>query len=62
MYHSDRLLETAREHLADLRLEAGINRELQSLRPQFNLRRRLACVLRKLAAQLESDTKTATLG
>ena len=61
MNHSDRLLETAREHVRDLRLEASLNRELQSLRPPLNLRQRLARTLRNLAASLESDTtKTAT--
>ena len=61
MNHSDRLHETAREHLDDLRLEAGINRELQLLRPRLDLRRRLARVLRNLAAHLEPEpAKTAT--
>jgi hypothetical protein len=61
MNHSDRSLETAHEHIDDLRLEASLSRELQLTRPSFNLRRRLARALRAVAASLEPEViKTAT--
>lgn len=62
MNHSERQLETARDSLDALRLEASLNRELQLLRPRLNLRRRLARALRNLATSLEPEpAKTATI-
>jgi len=60
--HSERQLETARDSLDALRLEASLNRELQLLRPRLNLRHRLARALRNLATSLEPEpAKTATI-
>ena len=61
MDHLNQQLETARDHVRALRLEASINRELQSLRPKLSLRHRLARALRNWAASLEPEAaKPAT--
>ena len=61
MDHLNQQLETARDHLNALRLEASHNRELQLLSPRFSLRRRLAHALRTWAANLEPEAaKTST--
>ena len=55
MNQVDRQLETAQNHIHALRLEASLERELQSLSPTSSLRRRLARALRNWAASLEPE-------
>ena len=61
MNQLDQQLETARDHVNALRLEASRNREVQLLGTKLSLRRRFARALRNWAANLEPETmKTAT--
>lgn len=61
MNQLDQQLETARDHIRALRLEASRNRELQSAGSRLSLRCWLARILRNWAANLEPETaKPAT--
>lgn len=62
MNQLDQQLETARDHIRALRLEASRNRDLQLLGSRASLRCWLARILRNWATSLEPEpAKTATI-